>query len=78
MLFFHLIHPESISEVISQAGLSTSKDITTLTGIFEISGKFARVLGVVAMVVGCVAMGFQIARDFETGAPVAQMVLDIL
>ena len=45
--------------------------------MFAITEEFAKVTGLIAGVAGCVVVGFQIANDFKTDAPVAQKALDI-
>ena len=45
--------------------------------MFAITENFAKVTGLIAGVAGCVVVGFQIANDFKTNAPVAQKALDI-
>ena len=45
--------------------------------MFAITENFAKVTGLIAGIAGCVVVGFQIANDFKTDAPVAQKALDI-
>ena len=70
-----------VDEAIAEATAAQLKNVEVMTTgwqkFFAVTEMCAKVTGLIAGVAGCVVVGFQIYRDFKTGAPVAQKALDI-
>jgi len=70
-----------VDSSIAEATATQLEDVDTMVSgwqkMFAVTEEFAKVSGLIAGVAGCVVIGFQIARDFKTDAPVAQKALDI-
>ena len=70
-----------VDSSIAEATATQLEDVDTMVSgwqrMFAVTEQFAKVSGLIAGVAGCVVIGFQIARDFKTDAPVAQKALDI-
>ena len=70
-----------VDEAMAEATAAQLEDaevmVTGWQKFFTVTETFAKVTGLIAGAAGCVVVGFQIYRDFKTGAPVAQKALDI-
>ncbi|KAJ8313358.1 hypothetical protein KUTeg_009144 [Tegillarca granosa] len=72
---------ESASEAIAEAVTEDENVATRVTRFrtfLNVSDAIVEALNIVALTACAVVIGFQIARDFQTGAPVYKKVLDII
>ena len=78
---FAEVDAADVDSSIAEATATQLEDVDTMVSgwqkMFAVTEEFAKVSGLIAGVAGCVVIGFQIARDFKTDAPVAQKALDI-
>ncbi|KAJ8313352.1 hypothetical protein KUTeg_009138 [Tegillarca granosa] len=72
---------ESASEAIAEAVTEDENVATRVTRFrtfLDVSDTIVEALNIAALTACAVVIGFQIARDFQTGAPVYKKVLDII